>query len=158
MILALDLALTTGYAFAKDGRMFESGIVDFREYRGTKHNGHAFLALWGWLRAHLPVQPEGEHDLQLAFEVAHHRGGAATRLGVGWQATVLHFAARYQLPDPIGVPTMTLKKLATGSGKSDKRYMIAEATKHLGRAPVDDNEADAVCLAMVTDRIHRTAT
>lgn len=142
--IGLDLALTTGYAIGVDGKVFESGVIDWRTFRKGGHNGYVFLALWGWLRAHLP----NDDSLQLVFEVAHHRGGPATRLGIGWQTTVLHFAARYNLPDPLGVPTMTLKKFATGSGKAGKNNMIAYARNIIGRVPVDDNEADAVAVCM----------
>jgi Holliday junction resolvasome RuvABC endonuclease subunit len=42
-----------------------------------------------------------------------------------------------------------LKKWACGFGKADKAQMINRAAACLGRAPIDDNEADAVLIGMM---------
>ena len=143
-ILGLDLALRTGWARVRDGRVFDSGVLDFRRARDGEggHNGHAFDALYRWL------DQEAGKTTQIAYELAHHRGGPATRLACGWQATVHLFCARRGLPPPLTVHTATLKLACTGSGRADKTSMAAWAQRHLGRPAIDDNEADAVAVAV----------
>jgi Holliday junction resolvasome RuvABC endonuclease subunit len=143
-ILGLDLALHTGYARIVAGRVYESGVLDLSHVRDGmgRHNGHAFAALYDWLG-----EQAGPFTL-LAYELAHHRGGPATRLACGWQAVVQMFAARRGMAPPVAVATMTLKKWATGSGKAGKDQVEAWAEIQLGRPPIDDNEADAVAVAM----------
>ena len=143
-ILALDLATRTGWAIVRDGKVFESGVWDFsKDYQGDgRHYGHLFRALWykldQWCTA----------GTFIAYELAHHRAGPATRISVGMNATVLLFAARREMAAPRAVHTATLKKWATGSGRADKGAMIAWAASKLGRQPEDDNEADAVAVGL----------
>jgi Holliday junction resolvasome RuvABC endonuclease subunit len=47
-----------------------------------------------------------------------------------------------------GVPVGTLKKWATGKGNAKKAEMIEAARDHTGLDITDDNEADAVLLAL----------
>jgi Holliday junction resolvasome RuvABC endonuclease subunit len=143
-ILGLDLALHTGWARIVDGRVYESGVLDLSRVRDGmgRHNGHAFAALYAWLGDQ--TRPE----TLLAYELAHHRGGPATRLACGWQAVVQMFAARRGMAAPMAVATMTLKKWATGSGRSGKDQVKAWAAVRLGRPPIDDNEADAVAVGL----------
>lgn len=143
-ILALDLATRTGWAIVRDGRVYESGTWEFRaEYSGDgRHYGHLFAALYRRLDG--ATTPE----TVLAYELAHHRAGAATRIGVGCNATVLLFAARRGMPAPLAVHTATLKKWATGDGRAGKGAIMAWAAERIGRQPVDDNEADAVAVGL----------
>lgn len=83
----------------------------------------------------------------IVYEMAHHRGGPATEICVNLTGRVQEFAATYSL-EHVGIHTRTLKKWATGRGNVDKETMIAASVKYLGRQPEDDNEADAVLLAM----------
>lgn len=142
MILALDLATKTGWALVQDSKILESGVWDFAQDRGTGHYGFLFQALYRKLD--LYAKP----GTQIAFELAHHRAGPATRIGVGMNATVLLFAARRDMPAPLAVHTATLKKAITGSGKGDKGLVKAWASSLLGRPPIDDNEADAIAVGV----------
>ena len=143
-ILGLDLALHCGWARVLGGKVYELGLLDFSRARDVDggHNGHAFRALYQWLG------DNARDGTQLVYELAHHRGGPATRLACGWQATVQLFAARRGLPSPMAVATMTLKKWATGSGKASKGDMMQWASKVVGEQITDDNEADAVAVAL----------
>ncbi|MDM7912138.1 MAG: hypothetical protein QUS09_03490, partial [Methanotrichaceae archaeon] len=144
MILALDCAIKTGWCLLKDGRVYESGVEDFTRRRGES-NGAMFLRFRHWLN-----QLVDRDDVYLvAYEQSHHRGGAATEIGVGLTTRVQEICAQHQI-EYVAVHTTTLKKHTTGKGNADKTLMKARAAEVLGRQPLDDNEADAVLLALYT--------
>lgn len=145
-ILALDLATITGWAIVYGGNVYESGVWDLGAERGAWHYGFLFQALYRKLDEH------AKPGTQLAYELAHHRAGPATRIGVGLNATVLLFAARRDMEPPISVHTATLKKWAVGDGRAGKDQVKAWARVRLGREPIDDNEADAVAVGLWAER------
>ena len=103
-----------------------------------------FLRCRGWLNEiNDLVMPD-----VIAYEQAHHRGGAATACGVGLVTVVLEFAAQHKI-EITSVHSATLKKWATGSGRASKDQMI-EAVIRKGHQPQDDNEADALLLLYYT--------
>ena len=139
-ILALDLAIKTGWAAS--GNPARSGVTVFDVKRGESP-GMRFLRARAWLNDVFKLL--GGNIKVIAYEQAHHRGGAATSVGVGLVTEVLAFAAANKI-ELMPVHTATLKKWATGHGKADKDMMIARS-KQFGYNPVDDNEADA-CLIL----------
>jgi len=152
-ILGLDLAKLTGWALAQGGAITNCGAWDLGRYRDkgveNGHNGHLFCAL----REHVSDLIVDYGVGLIAFEVAHQRGGPATRIGVGTNAVVLMLAADYNIPT-LGVHSLSLKKWVTGNGKAGKDAMIDKAVEWLradGFCPpdnrIDDNTADAVCCA-----------
>jgi Holliday junction resolvasome RuvABC endonuclease subunit len=142
MILALDGATKTGWCLLKDGKVYESGVQDFSKTRGES-NGALFLKFRHWLSLMLD-----QHDIKfVVYESAHHRGGAATEIGVNLTGRVQEICAECGI-EYASVHTGTLKKFATGSGAASKETMVVMATVILGRKPIDDNEADAVHLAL----------
>jgi len=145
-ILSLDLATKTGWALW-DGARIESGMQDFTKGRGES-NGMVFLKFNTWLASLKTAThrqyPDACFDL-IAFEQAHHRGGAATEIAVGLMTRVLEFCARYGI-EHTSVHSLTLKKWATGSGKADKETMKVKASLAVARTIEDDNEADAVLI------------
>ncbi|OPY03522.1 MAG: hypothetical protein A4E60_00187 [Syntrophorhabdus sp. PtaB.Bin047] len=143
MILALDCATKTGFALVKTGKIIESGTMDFSKRRGES-NGAMFLRFRRWLSVTLEQIPGVK---LLVYERAHHRGGAATEIGVNMAGRVQEVGAEKGI-EHVPVETKTLKKWATGRGNVDKEAMIEASVKYLGRQPEDDNEADAVLLAM----------
>lgn len=142
-ILGLDTATKTGWALMSNGRLIESGVMDFSKRRG-EGNGIVFLRFRKWLHGMVAAAEMGGPDI-IAYEQAHFRG-AGTELLVGLQTRCQEVAAEVGI-ESIGVHTGTLKKWATGKGNAGKGDMIKEAEKVLGRAPQDDNEADAVLIA-----------
>ena len=147
-ILALDCATKTGWCLLKDGRVFESGVEDFSKRRGES-NGAMFLRFRHWLN-----QLVDRDDVHLvAYEQSHHRGGAATEIGVNLTGRVQEVCAQSQV-EYVAVHTATIKKYATGKGNADKTVMIAKAAEVLGRQPLDDNEADAVMLGLYAFQVY----
>lgn len=140
-ILACDTATKTGWALCRNGKIIESGVQDFTKQRGDS-NGMLFLRFRNWLSHVLQEQ----YINLVVYERAHYRGGAATEVCVGLTGHLQGVCAELGI-DYTSVPTLTLKKASTGSGRADKNLMINAAAKLTGRAPQDDNEADAVMLA-----------
>jgi hypothetical protein len=130
----------------------ESGVQDFSKSRGES-NGMLFLKFNRWLEADLALNQRPTHPARcmdlLVFEQAHHRGGAATEIAVGLMTRVLEYGALYKI-EHTSVHSMTLKKWATGSGKSDKAVMRAAACKFTkperSVALMGDDESDAILL------------
>jgi Holliday junction resolvasome RuvABC endonuclease subunit len=142
-IIAFDCATKTGWAIIKDGKVFESGVQDFAKRRGES-NGLMFLRFRSWLVA---IEANLDSVEIMAYEAAHHRGGAATEICVNLTGRIQE-AAQEVGAECASVPTTTLKKWATGHGKAEKSDMMKIAAKHLGRDPIDDNEADAVLIGL----------
>lgn len=140
MILALDCATKTGWALWDNGKIVESGVQDFTKQRGDS-NGILFLNFRIWLTRMLL------HNITLVvYEMAHHRGGAATEICVNLTGRVQEMCSELKI-EYTAVHTATLKKWATGVGNADKGEMMVRANILLGRKPIDSNEADAVMLA-----------
>ena len=88
MVLGLDMASKTGFAFVKDGKVVESGVQDFTKQRGES-NGLMFMRFRKWL-----VEITSAYEVGLiAYEKAHFRGGAATEICVGLQTRAQEIAA-----------------------------------------------------------------
>lgn len=91
------------------------------------------------------IGPDGPNVI--VYEIAHMRGGPATRSALGME-TVLRLAAYKSGIHLHGLHSATLKKFTTGDGKADKSLMIKHARLITENYVIeDDNEADAICLA-----------
>jgi len=146
VILGLDMATKTGWCFVDDrGQVVESGVQDFTKKRG-EGNGLLFLRFRKWLNELTRCLVRGKKVRLIAYEQAHHRGGAATVLCVGLETRAQEQAAKLGI-ESAPVMANRLKHFATGKGRARKGEMIEAAARILGRAPVDDNEADAVHVA-----------
>ncbi len=139
-ILAIDAATKTGWALWH-GKLVESGVEDFSKRRGES-NGSMFLRFRTWLKHILQEQSINF----VVYEQSHHRGGAATEIGVNLTGRVQEVCAELKI-EFVAVHTATLKKWATGHGKADKTVMMARAHPILEREPIDDNEADAALMS-----------
>ncbi len=139
-ILALDCATRTGWALLYEGTI-ESGVQDFSKRRGES-NGILFLRFNKWLHEITPANVK-----VIAFEQAHHRGGAPTEICVGLTTRAMEAAASIEA-EYMAVHTGTVKKFATGKGNASKPAMIAWFECTVGRPPLDDNEADAYALLL----------
>jgi len=138
--LALDLATKTGWALRRNGTLF-SGVQDFTPRRGDSP-GMRFLRFVNWLESMIAL-----NDIRLiVYEQAHQRGGHATEVCVGLVTHTQSTAAAHNV-EHTSVPSLTLKKFATGSGRADKGMMLLEAkSKWPDQQVTDDNQADALWL------------
>ena len=143
-ILALDLATKTGWAVYGShitDKKVVSGVQVFDVKRGESP-GMRFLRCRSFLNELFDMARPNV----IVYEQAHHRGGAATRCGVGLVTVVLEFAAQHKIAT-MSVHSATLKKWATGSGRANKGDMIKTCISR-GYQPQDDNEADAILLLL----------
>lgn len=169
-ILALDIASSTGWALLDRHGNVTSGVQKFDLKRGESP-GMRFLRFRRWLGEVLTLGACAGNKVQsaptvdvIAYEQAHHRGGAATACLVGLATVMLEEAARLGI-EVSPVKTGTLKKHATGSGAASKADMIEAATVHwaldstspcarVSGLPLSDDEADALCvLAWACDEL-----
>lgn len=141
VILGLDCGTKTGWCLMEDGKIIASGIEDFSKKRGES-NGFMFLKFRNWLNYILSYHKPNI----VVYEQAHHRGGAATEIGVNLTGRIQEVCTNLEI-EYAPVHTATLKKFATGNGRAKKSEMMNAAKKLLGRDPVDDNESDAVLIA-----------
>lgn len=153
--LCLDLGSTTGWA-AGPGRPSVSGVWKHKAGR-YDGGGMRYLKFRQWLRE--IQQALGDVDAIYFEEVRSHKGTDAAHVYGGLLAHLTAWCEEQLPPIPYqGIPVGTIKRHATGKGNAGKEQMIVQAARVLGRAPVDDNEADAVCLlcyvqdTMVTKR------
>ena len=142
-ILGLDLAKKTGFAVCRAGQIiaFGSWPVGMARTDG-RHNGHMFMSLYRQIE---DCNRQNNVNV-IAWERAHHRGGAATRIALGLVAVCQYWAAIHDIK--IGdVHTATLKKWATGCGRAGKDDMIRKASVIAECSIHDADEADAICVA-----------
>lgn len=157
-ILALDLATATGWAYRVDGKL-ESGVQDFTLKRGESP-GMRYVNFNRWLREVCPPLLDtlaAGHLGLIAYEQAHHRGGAATEVLVGLTTRVQEYCARWQI-NHVAVHTATLKRFATQKGNASKAEMLAAVNGRwrwrIDAPPItNDNEADAVALLHYVETI-----
>lgn len=141
-ILGLDCATSTGWALMQNNKLIESGVQSFKKKRGES-NGMLFLRYRKWLKDLIVVTSP---DL-VAYEQAHHRGGAATELCVGLTTRVQEIATEYNI-EYTSIHTATVKKTATGKGNAKKPEMIKAFTEKFNKIPDSDDEADAAFVAL----------
>lgn len=143
--LAFDFGSHTGWALDESGRV-TSGVQEFALARGESA-GMRFIRFSAWLREML----DKTRPSIVVYEQAHHRGGFATDLLVGF-VTRLQEECAVRKIEYRGVHSATLKKAVTGSGRADKALMIAHAAEEFERdaRTLDDNEADALGLIIWT--------
>jgi hypothetical protein len=144
-ILALDLATKTGWAHS----LGPSGVQDFSPRRGDSP-GMRWLNFRGWLNRVLDDAPA---DV-IAYEQAHHRGGAATHVAHALISTVEAIAAERNI-EVTNRHTSTIKKHAISTGGRGKVEMLEAARAKWGERTIqDDNEADALWLLdLVTNEL-----
>lgn len=137
-ILAIDPGTKCGWAIARDGELFESGTWDLSP------SGKP-AARWQKLIAQLNNLDASSLDSVYYELVRRHLGTRAAHVYGGFLAILEVFATAHSLP-LTGIPVGTIKKHATGRGNAKKPEMIEAARERWGVEPVDDNEADALCI------------
>lgn len=148
LILALDTATHTGWAF-RDKSGIKSGVEDFSIDSTRESPGMRWLRFSNWLKFMVPASGAKA----VVYEQPHQRGGASTTVALGFTTHLMSVCAELGI-EHAAVHSQTLKKWATGSGRADKEAMMAEASRRVGYAIKDDNEADAILLLLCYEETH----
>jgi len=142
LYVGFDLATACGMAMVQGDR-YESYRGNFRPPMRYKH-----FRQWVRLSIWVMMEQMDKDNIHVAYEMPHARGRYATRVLIGMECMVIDVCEELGLEKPMDVHSGTLKKYFTGNGRADKAMMMAEATKRCGRPITDDNEADAIAVAM----------
>lgn len=148
-ILALDLGEYTGFATLINGSI-RSGVEHFK-HRTNESAGMKYLRFDTWLTE---MDSLGRFDL-IVYEKPHGLQGNAIESMNGYITGIHRYIAQrenvqiktinYQAVSPA-----TIKKWATGNGRASKETMVAWFKLTEGRAPVREDEADALaCLRFI---------
>jgi Holliday junction resolvasome RuvABC endonuclease subunit len=141
---AFDLALNTGFCVgqsfdANNPKKLLSGSHNFQK-GSNRHKGDRFLRALLWFENFLEDhEPDVVYYEEVTF--SHHKGSTV----YGGLFSILAALCRAHNVHMIGVNVKVLKKHATGNGNATKAMMI-DSCRSYGIDPVDDDEADAVCL------------
>lgn len=153
-VLALDLGNNTGWALYDDGVVL-SGVWVHHTPSQARFEGGGIR----FVRFLTNLRQIGRVDRIVLEEVRSHKRpqqrrenvGAAQVYG-GYLATLAQYCETQEPPIPYeGISVGTIKKWATGKGNASKDLVVQRANEIIGhRDVVDDNEADAVVLLMLT--------
>ena len=137
-ILALDPGSSCGFACGPEDGIDVSGVWLLAPARGESP-GVRYLKL----RAHLAAIRERFPDLALVvYEMAHHRGGAATEYAAGIATHVQSWCAEHGI-EHAPAHSARVKKFATGRGNAEKQDMRRAARGRFVLRTDSDDEIDA---------------
>lgn len=143
-ILSLDLGTTTGWMLKQKGAQAHG----FWKLKGDRFEGGGMR----YLRfEHKLKEMHKATPLQMiVFEkVRRHNGTDAAHVYGGLLAVLTKFGEEHGIPYS-GESVQAIKKFITGKGNAGKPQMIAAVRKHGFDAVVDENEADAIALMLLT--------
>jgi Holliday junction resolvasome RuvABC endonuclease subunit len=150
-ILGIDVGVRCGFAVLAGERIVESGVAHLQEPE-TRYGLRFQVARELFSRLVIQHRPRVIVYERMGF----FRSFDAARSMFGVVAMIDEVAAR-NLVDLAIVPIMTVKKIATGSGKATKANMREAAKKRWRLAKVRNDEADALWIAE-TYRLKELAT
>jgi Holliday junction resolvasome RuvABC endonuclease subunit len=140
-MLAIDPGTSCGFALGNNQGVITSGVWRLAPARGESP-GVRYLRLRGYLEDVRKAFP----DLNVvAYEQAHHRGGAATEYATGIVTHIQSWCAEHNL-EHLSIHSATVKRYATGRGNADKAAMVAAGRKCFKPTTVLDDEIDALWL------------
>lgn len=148
LTVGIDPGTHCGWAILRsDGSRVASGVWDLSPRR---HEGGGMRYLR--VRRHL-TEMLGQYAVeQLAYEeVRRHAGTDAAHVYGGIVAMIAAVCEEGDVPYA-GASVGTIKKLATGKGNAGKPQMIEAALAIFGVECEDDNEADALFVALTAVR------
>ena len=150
-ILGIDIGTRCGWALWSDGLITASGVW---ELKPSRFEGPGMKAI-KLQRCMSEVLAGGGVKLVCAEEVRRHMGVDAAHCYGGLLMAIQSHCEAAETPFTT-IPVGTLKHRATGRGNADKDAMIAAAESLLKRHVADDNEADAIWVAVCGAEIYST--
>lgn len=143
MILALDIALKTGFAYGAEGQV----TFGTRDFTGlAKDNAVRGRRFRHWLcELMTEIEPQ-KLVIEAPVYFSGQRGGATALLhGLAWEA---HRAAELRGIPRKEVYPVSIKKFITGNARA-KKPEVMRAVMNRGYQITNDNEADAVALLLL---------
>ena len=134
-VAALDIATHTGYFCLK-----EHGTWNFTESM-RRNNNKQHAAFRNTLIDF--IQRNGIRQI-VAEDVSVNNHFTDTRKLSEFRGILFEICETLDLPEPVFINPMTVKKFATGDGHADKKKMMEFCRKRWQIEPGDDNEADAI--------------
>jgi Holliday junction resolvasome RuvABC endonuclease subunit len=131
-----------GWALLQVAEML-SGSVSFATNKLAGF-GVRFLNFRNWL---VEMLREHKIDMVVFEDVRNHAGVYAAHVYGGFVAILTSVCAMLRIPYR-GFGVKTIKKFVTGNGNASKQDVI-NAVRNKGHKPIDDNEADAIALALL---------
>jgi hypothetical protein len=168
VILALDLGTRMGWALLQAAEML-SGSISFATNKvgaplapagfGVRSRwSHHFLNFRNWLVEILggattasgaATASKHKVDMVVFEDVRNHAGVYAAHVYGGFVAILTSVCETLKIPYR-GFGVKTIKKFITGCGNASKQDVI-NAVQTRGYRPIDDNEADAIALALLAE-------
>jgi len=148
-VLSLDLGTSTGWAFAREGVIMKSGILDMS--KSNELRGQKYIRFHNWLSGFSGV------DAVYFEDVKHHQAQKsimAIRNYCGFLAVLEMFAYGAKIP-LIGMAIGTIKMIVGGHGHCSKED-VCRALHQLGwqngepGTMIDNDEADACAIILAT--------
>jgi Holliday junction resolvasome RuvABC endonuclease subunit len=147
-ILALDLGTRMGWALLQTAEI-TNGSVSFATNKLAGF-GVRFLNFRNWL-----VEMLSKHKIDMVVfeDVRNHAGVYAAHAYGGFAAILTSVCETLKIPYR-GFGVKTIKKFVTGSGNASgattaSKQDVINAVRTRGYDPIDDNEADAIALALL---------
>lgn len=134
-VAALDIATHTGYFCLN-----ERGTWDFTESM-RRNNNKQHKAFRDTL---IDFIQRNNIKLVVAEDVSVNNHFVDTRKLSEFRGILLEVCDTLDLPEPIFLNPMSIKKFATGDGKATKQKMVEFCKLRWKIEPGDDNEADAI--------------
>lgn len=143
LLLGIDPGTKCGWALLDGDKRVASGVWDLASRR---HEGGGMRYVR--LRSYLAQICEANKIDAVAYEeVRRHMGVDAAHVYGGIVAHLASFCEQAKIPYR-GIPVGTVKKVATGKGNAKKDAMVAAAEARFGVQVTNDNEADALFIAL----------
>lgn len=146
-IIGLDLSLTaTGWAVRRGHNHFDHGVFPATKLRGVRRLAYLQQQLQ-------KLDPTG-NAVVMVEDYAMGAKGKTFHIGE-WGGLAKWTIYRWQDSVCLLAQPQNLKQFITGKGNAPKPVVKAEVSKRLGYEVTDDNEADAVGLAMMAYHWYR---
>jgi len=137
-LLCLDLGKFCGCAHIRNGEITDSYTLDFSKHR---------LRMESEFYAQMRTMIASKRIAAVYHEDAPFQQGMARQYWHTQRGIIALICQQANIPYA-SVPVTTLKKFMTGKGNASKNDMIAAVGVTRGYYPDDDNEADALAVAM----------
>ena len=132
-VLALDVATHCGYCTCE-----KNGTWDFSERSTNNYAEHK-----DFRDTLIRFIKENNIRVVVAEDVSVGTHFNAIRKLSEFRGVMMEVCDELNLPEPVLLNPSHIKKFATGSGKADKKQMIAAMEVKYGLVPYDDNACDA---------------